>query len=449
MNFFADKAPPVFYLKTFGCQMNQHDSERIAGMLISLGWRRTEDEEEARLLLLNTCSVRLHAEARVKGKLARYEKIKESRPEVITGVLGCMAQLQGEALWKISPRLNLIIGPGSFSRLPRGLERVGRGEERYISRDFPPGEEFSGLKPIRPRPFQAWITVMRGCDNFCSYCVVPYCRGRETSRSPESIIEEAADLSRRGYKEITLLGQNVNSYRGLDRRGDRVDFPDLLRRIDGLEGLEGLERIRFVTSHPKDISPELIRAVRDLPRVCESLHFPAQSGSNRVLNKMRRGYTREEYLEKARTIKQEISGIALASDFIVGFPGETEDDFFLTLDLMRRVRFDHVYVFAYSPRPRTAAAALPDNLSPEEKSRRLQAVLELQREISLKINQLHRGQEVEILVEGRDRRYPDRGKGRTRTGKIVFFSWQEGLEGRIITVKIERVTPASLYGERQ
>ncbi len=445
MNSFPEKNHPAFYLQTFGCQMNQHDSERIARMLIGRGWRRTEEEKEARLLLLNTCSVRLHAEARVRGKLAQYEKIKESRPEVITGVLGCMAQLRGESLWEAAPRLNLIIGPGSFSRLPRGLERVGRGEGRYIARGFPPGERFFDLAPERSRPLQAWITVIRGCNNFCSYCVVPHVRGRETSRSPESVAEEVAGLVKQGYREVTLLGQNVNSYLCRDRRGSRVDFPALLRRINEVEGLE---RIRFLTSHPKDISRALIEAVRDLNRVCEDLHFPVQAGSNRILKKMRRGYTREEYIEKVERLRAEIPGIALASDFIVGFPGETEEDFFLTLDLMRRVRYDRIFAFAYSPRPGTAAAALPDDLPAEEKSRRLQAVLELQRQISREINQGLLGEEVEILVEGPDRKYPDRGQGRTRTGKIVFFSWEEGLAGKIITVKIKRVTSSSLYGER-
>ena len=413
-------------------------------MLISRGWRRTEEEQEARLLLLNTCSVRLHAEARVRGKLAQYEGIKKNRPDLITGVLGCMAQLQGEALWEIAPHLNMIIGPGSFTLLDRALEKVGRGEGRFIAREFPSGEKFFDFSPLRARPLRAWITVMRGCNNFCSYCVVPYCRGRETSRSPESIVEEAAELARNGYKEVTLLGQNVNSYLGRDQRGSRVDFPGLLHLINGVEGVE---RIRFLTSHPKDISRALIESVRDLSRVCEALHFPAQSGSNRILKKMRRGYTREEYLEKVFSIKEEIPGIALASDFIVGFPGETEDDFSLTLDLMKRVRYDRIFAFAYSPRPGTAAVTLPDDVPAEEKSRRLQAVLGLQRGISLKINQGVLGKEVEILGEGRDRRYPDRGEGRTRTGKIVFFSWKEGLEGKIITVKIKRVTPASLYGD--
>lgn len=443
MNSFPDNDRPAFYLKTFGCQMNQHDSERIARMLISRGWRRTEEEKEARLLLLNTCSVRLHAEARVRGKLARYEQMKKIRPNLITGLLGCMAQLQGEALWEIAPRLNMIIGPGSFKSLDRALEKVGRGEGRFIARQFIPGADFYAFSPLRARPRQAWVTIMRGCDNFCSYCVVPYCRGRESSRSPESILEEVTDLARRGYREVTLLGQNVNSYRGRGRRSSRVDFPELLHLINGVKGIE---RIRFLTSHPKDISRSLIQAIRDLSHLCEFLHFPAQSGSDNILKQMKRGYTREEYLEKAARLKEAIPGIALASDFIVGFPGESETDFSLTLDLMERVRYDRIFAFAYSPRPGTAAAALPDDVPAEEKSRRLQAVLGLQREISLKINQALLGEEVEVLVEGPDRKYPDRGQGRTRTGKMVFFPWEEGLEGKLIPVTINRVTSLSLYG---
>lgn len=434
--------PGRFYLRTFGCQMNQHDSERISGLLISRGWRRTGDENEADLILLNTCSVRRHAEERVLGRLARYRREKEKRPGLLVGVIGCMAQIWQERLWDRFPELDLILGPGSFSRLPDEIETLlAVGGKRLAGRFEDPGDFFK-ISSARENSLHGWVTVMRGCDNFCSYCVVPYARGREFSRPPEEIIEEVKSLGEKGYKEITLLGQNVNSYRGKARAGDSVDFSGLLGRLNPIEGIE---RIRFVTSHPKDISSALIVAIADLEKVCESIHFPAQSGSDTILKKMRRGYTRGEYLKRARELQLAIPGIALASDFIIGFPGETDDDFSRTLELLREVRFDRIFAFVYSPRPKTAAAELTDDISPEVKSARLQELLDLQRSISLENNQALLGQEVEVLIEGRNRKYHERGEGLTRTGKRVFFPWEDGLRGKLINVRIERVTDLSLY----
>ena len=435
-------SPRQFYLRTFGCQMNQHDSEKITGLLERRGWKRIGDENEADLILLNTCSVRRHAEERVLGRLARYRREKERRPELLVGVIGCMAQIWKEGLWEKFPELDLVLGPGSFASLPDELETlIDSGGQRLVDRFEDPADFFE-VPATRVNSLHGWVTVMRGCDNFCSYCVVPYARGREVSRSPEEIVEEVRSLGKNGYKEITLLGQNVNSYRGKDRADLPVDFPGLLRRLNTVEGIE---RIRFVTSHPKDISPALISSIADLDKVCESIHFPAQSGSDKILKKMRRGYSRGEYLERAQELQIAIPGIALASDFIVGFPGETDDNFARTLDLLREVRFDRIFAFVYSPRPKTEAAKLQDGIPPEIKSARLQQLLSLQRSISLEKNQELLGKEVEVLVEGKNRKYQDRGEGRTRTGKMVFFPWEEGMRGQLINIRIERVTDLSLY----
>lgn len=435
---------PAVLLRTFGCQMNRHDSERVAGMILSRGWTLVEEEKAADVILLNTCSVRRHAEERVLGKLSAYQREKRARPRLVVGVIGCMAQTWGERLWERFPGLDLILGPGSFASLPDLLENALQTGGRRLADGFDDGENFFRLSPARERRYQAWVTVMRGCNNYCSYCVVPYARGREVSRSPESIVKEAEQLAGEGCKEITLLGQNVNAYLGVDRGGRRIDFPGLLSLM---HAVPGIERIRFITSHPKDISPALIAAMKELPKVCEHLHFPAQSGSNAVLKKMNRGYTKEDYLEKVRRLKEEIPEIALSSDFIVGFPGETGGDFSLTMDLAREVRFDQLFAFKYSLRPGTQAASHADDVPPAEKSVRLQKLLALQEAVSREKNQELLDREVEVLVEGRNRKYPERGEGKSRSGKSVFFPWEEGMEGKVVGVKVKRVSHLSLFGQ--
>ena len=327
--------------------------------------------------------------------------------------------------------------------LPEELEKLFSSGDRMLTDRFEDPDEFFRSPSSRRSNLQAWVTVVRGCNNFCSYCVVPYARGREISRPPAAIVEEVRTLGEGGCKDVTLLGQNVNSYHGVDISGEAIDFAALLRRINLIEGIE---RIRFLTSHPKDISPALIVAVAELEKVCEFLHFPAQSGSDHILKKMRRGYTSAEYLEKVRMLKAAIPNVSLASDFIVGFPGETDDDFSRTRDLLRKVRFDRIFAFTYSPRPKTEAALWPDDIPPAVKSGRLQKLLALQRAISLENNRNLLGQVVEVLVEGRNRKFPERGEGRTRSGQAVFFPWKEGMEGRLVSVRIERVTDLSLFG---
>lgn len=417
--------------------MNRHDSELVSGALESRGWRRTDAPEAADLILLNTCSVRRRPEEKVWGRLARYRNWKKSRPELVLGVLGCMARLRAGEIRERFPEVGIVLGPESLHLLGRLASGGGPGPEEGG------GGDFSAVPAVRESPVSAWVTVSRGCDNYCSYCVVPYARGREISRPPGEILAEVRRLGEEGYREVTLLGQNVNSYRGVDPGGEPLDFAGLLRLLDPVEGVA---RIRFVTSHPRDISPELIGAVAGLEKVCEFLHFPAQSGSDAVLRRMGRGYTRDDYLSRVRMVREAVPGIALASDFIVGFPGETGEDFDRTLDLVGEVGFDQIFAFAYSPRPGTAAAQMEDDVSPGDKASRLAELLGRQKRIAGEKNRELVGEVREVLVEGKNRKYPGRGEGRTRTGKMVFFPWEEGITGRLVPVRIERATGLSLYG---
>ncbi len=429
--------PGRYYLKTFGCQMNRHDSELVSGLLESRGWRREDDPAAADLILLNTCSVRRRPEEKVWGRLARYRNWKRRRPDLVLGVLGCMARLRAGEIRRRFPEVGIVLGPENLHLLG-GMAggAVSLPEEAE-------GGDSSAAPAVRESPVSAWVTVSRGCDNYCSYCVVPYARGRQISRPPGEILAEVRGLGARGYREVTLLGQNVNSYRGIDPGGEPLDFAGLLRLLDPVGGIT---RIRFVTSHPRDISPDLVAAVAGLEKVCEFLHFPAQSGSDAVLQRMGRGYTRDDYLSRVRRLREAVGGIALASDFIVGFPGETGEDFDRTLDLVEAVGFDQIFAFAYSPRPGTAAAEMEDDVSAGAKSARLEKLLTLQKRMAGDKNRKLVGKVFQVLVEGKNRKYPRRGEGRTRTGKMVFFPWAEGLTGRLVPVRIERTTDLSLYG---
>jgi len=433
-----------FFLRTFGCQMNRHDSERLAATLCRAGWARTRDEGEADLLLLNTCSVREHAERRVWGKLFEYRLLKREKPGTLIAVAGCMAELLKNEIFRRVPEVDLILGPGKFDHVLSALDDAAA--QPVTESGFSPSndEAFFRLPRQAPAGVKASVTVMRGCNNFCAYCVVPFTRGRERSRPPEEIEEEIRLLVEQGTAEVVLLGQNVNSYRGRTLSGEMLDFAGLLERIDGTALLP---RMRFVTSHPKDISPRLIEKVEKLRSVCEDLHFPAQSGSDRILEAMGRGYDRREYLDKVAAVRARIPGVALRSDFIVGFPGETEEDFQETLSLVEEVGFEGVFAFTYSVRPGTRASRLPDDVSVEEKNSRLQRLLALQAGISRERHRALVGQTVEVLVEGRNSRRPERGGGRTRQGQLTFFPWRDGLAGKLLRIEIEKTTPLSLYGK--
>jgi len=429
------------YIKTYGCQMNEYDSEVMAGLLTKDHYQLTSKPEEADLIILNTCYVREKVKQKIYSKLGEIKKLKEKNPHLILGVCGCVAQRRPEEVLQQAPYVDFILGTFNFYRLPLVVRRVRESGERIV--DVEERETIPEKLPkLRKNRFSAYVPIMRGCDNFCTYCNVPYVRGRERSRLPEDILREVEELSCQGYKEVTLLGQNVNSYgKGLE---DRLDFADLLTRINCIEGIE---RIRFTTSHPKDITDKLIQRMRDLDKVCEHLHLPVQAGSNKVLKRMRRGYTKERYLELVDKIRKTIPQISLTTDIIVGFPGESEQDFQETLDLVRKVEFDGAFTFCYSRIKGTEAAEFEDQLPEEVKKERLRRLIQLQREILEKRNKSLVGQKFEVLVEGLSKKSSDELQGRTRTNKVVVFKGSPDLVGKLVQVKIVDSSQWALRGE--
>jgi len=429
------------YIKTYGCQMNEYDSEVMAGLLTKDHYQLTSKPEEADLIILNTCYVREKVKQKIYSKLGEIKKLKEKNPHLILGVCGCVAQRRPEEILQQAPYVDFILGTFNFYRLPLVVRRVRESGERIV--DVEERETIPEKLPkLRKNRFSAYVPIMRGCDNFCTYCNVPYVRGRERSRLPEDILREVEELSCQGYKEVTLLGQNVNSYgKGLE---NRLDFADLLTRINCIEGIE---RIRFTTSHPKDITDKLIQRMRDLDKVCEHLHLPVQAGSNKVLKRMRRGYTKERYLELVDKIRKTIPQISLTTDIIVGFPGESEQDFQETLDLVRKVEFDGAFTFCYSRIKGTEAAEFEDQLPEEVKKERLRRLIQLQREILEKRNKSLVGQKFEVLVEGLSKKSSDELQGRTRTNKVVVFKGSPDLVGKLVRVKIVDSSQWALRGE--
>lgn len=441
---------PRVFIKTFGCQMNKLDSELSIGSLMKKGYSFVENEKEADIILLNTCSVRDKAEHKVYSQLGSLRDKKEKNPDLILGVLGCMAQNEGDRIFKRMPHVNLVCGTRMFSKLPEFLEEISGSNKRVLAIDEDGEVNFDRLVTQRQDRYNAFVSIMRGCDNYCSYCIVPYVRGREFSRSVSDIVDEVKSLADDGCKEIILLGQNVNSYgKGLD---GKVNLATLLRKLDLIGGIE---RIRFVTSHPKDMTKEIIEAVGELPRVCEYLHMPAQSGSDRILQKMRRQYTTAHYKELAEMARTLVPDIKIASDFIVGFPGETEGDFEDTVKLLNDVRCQNSFIFKYSPRTGTAATDLIDDVEEETKKRRNHILLELQKKISTEENRLMHGKSVEVLVEGISKSDTGRLSGRTRQNMIVVFDLPDGsnqgylsssLPGKLVDIKIVDSTDLTLFG---
>lgn len=432
------------FIKSFGCQMNDHDSQKIASLLIEEGYQLTDDPQEADCIILNTCSVREKPEQKVYSALGRLAPLKRRRPHMVIGVGGCVAQQAGERLLEKVPHLDFVFGTHQINRVP---ELIKAAREGIRSASIEMTEDPEGLhyspKPLKGQ-VKAYVTIMQGCSNLCSYCIVPYVRGPEQSRPVEEIVDEVRRLAEAGVKEIMLLGQNVNSY-GRTLKGSPT-FPFLLER---LQEVEGIERIRFTTSHPKDLSTDLMEAMASLSKVCEHLHLPVQSGSNKVLKAMNRGYTREEYLSKIQALRERIPGIAFSTDIIVGFPGETERDLELTLDLLKSVRFDSIYSFKFSPRPFTKAMSMKDNVPPEVKAERLKRVQSLQESITSEILEGCVGKVDEVLVEGASVCGKGQVTGRTRTNRIVHFQGEASvLSGRLIKVVIRRSLKHSLWGER-
>jgi tRNA-2-methylthio-N6-dimethylallyladenosine synthase len=433
-----------YNISTFGCQMNENDSERLAGMLSEMGYTSTDSTDESDLIIYNTCCVRENAEFKVYGHLGSLKKLKQQKPEMIIAVCGCMMQQKEvvEFIKKKHRHVDLIFGTHNLYKFPELLYSVFNSDKSIIDIWDSSGSIAEGMPIERKDGIKAWVTIMYGCNNFCSYCIVPYVRGRERSRDPEDIIDEAGMLGHQGYKEITLLGQNVNSY-GKDIEAG-TSFPGLLRRLNELDGLE---RIRFMTSHPKDLSDELIEAVRDCRKVCEHIHLPIQSGSSRILNEMNRKYTSEYYLELVSKIRSQVPGISLTTDIIVGFPGESEEDFEQTLQIMEKARFDFAYTFLYSKRTGTPASKIPEQVDEVIKKQRFERLLNLQNRISREINQELLGSTVEVLVEGLSRNSMKTYTGRTKTNKIVNFEGNRELTGRLVNVSIEKIQTWSLEGK--
>jgi len=433
-----------FAVLTMGCQMNEYDSGYASRCLVRAGYEPTRNPAEADVVLINTCTVREKAEQKAMSTLGRMASIKKERPDTVLVFAGCAAQQQGGALLERFPQLDVVLGTRGVHRVADLVERVRATGERLVETDLDTGERLPAPPaPCREEPrVRDYITIMQGCNNFCSYCIVPYVRGREQSRPPEEIVTEAEDLLAGGVREITLLGQNVNSYRS--REGSReVGFAGLLRRLDALPGLE---RLRFTTSHPKDLNGDLIRCFAELEHLCGHIHLPFQAGSNRVLARMNRRYTRESYLALVERLREARPGIGLTADVMVGFPGETRADFEQTLNLIRAVRFDNLYSFKYSDRRGTAAQGFGDKVEEAEKAARLQRLQALQKAVTREKNRALEGREMGVLVEGRSKR-GDQYTGRTDCNRVVNLSCNKNIIGNIVQVYIEHGHAHSLQGE--
>jgi tRNA-2-methylthio-N6-dimethylallyladenosine synthase len=431
----------TFFIETFGCQMNAHDTEKVIGTLQHQGYRQVESEEDAGLILYNTCSIRDKAEQKVFHRLDEYKR--QHRNGKRFAVLGCVAQQEGEKIFERAPYVSLVSGSASYRKLPEMLARLEAGETRITGLDDRQTDEtFETEFTARQNPYRGYITIVEGCDKFCAYCVVPYTRGKERSRTSASVLAEARRVADQGYTEIQLLGQNVNSYR--DPEGKR-SFAELLAAVGEVPGIR---RVRFTTSHPRDFTREIVEAIDAVPTLCDHVHLPVQSGSSRILKAMNREYTRESYLEKIGWIKAARRSISISTDIIVGFPGETADDFIQTMDLLADVEYDCVFGFKYSGRPNTPALTMIDSISDAEKATRLQVVLDRQREIQRVNYAKHIGQTMEVMVEGTN---PARGQviGRSSQNKPVNFTCAQPIApapGNYFQVSIIATHPNSLVG---
>jgi len=433
-----------FYLETFGCQMNVVDSERIVDLLQQIGYVQVASADDADLILLNTCSVRDKAERKVYGHLGRFKPLKDENPALILGVGGCVAQQEGERLLEKLPYLDIVFGTHNVHKLPDMVRAVEEKRVRCHETEFLDAETRLQLFPGRTegKGVTRFVTVMQGCDNFCSYCVVPHVRGREVSRPADEIVTEARDLAAQGVREITLIGQNVNSYGAKEKDG--VTFAALIRRV---AQIEGIERIRFTTSHPKDLSDELIDAFGEIDKLCRHLHLPVQSGSDRILELMNRGYTRRHFLDRIARLKAVAPDMRFTTDIIVGFPGETEDDFAQTLSLVEEVRYADAFTFIYSPRPGTTAAKLKDDTPREVVQKRFDRLLALQEGLSATAWKQDVGDVLPVLVEGESRQGEGQLFGRSTWNRIVNFSGPSDLVGKIVPVRVTESFRNSQGGE--
>ncbi|MCK4857385.1 MAG: tRNA (N6-isopentenyl adenosine(37)-C2)-methylthiotransferase MiaB [candidate division Zixibacteria bacterium] len=427
------------YIETYGCQMNEYDSEIVRRVLTGNGYDFTDTPEDADIIFLNTCAVRANAQRKVLQRIDLFKKLKGRKQGLLIGVLGCVAQNLKTELFNSGIGVDVVAGPDSYRTLPELLRRVQETKETRCATTLSVEETYSDLFPAQQSgKVNAWVAVMRGCDNFCSFCVVPYTRGRERCRAPDNIIEEITALAAKGYKQVTLLGQNVNSY-----KYEGFTFAQL---ISAVSRIEGIRRIRFTSPHPKDFPDDLLEVVADNDKVCKHIHLPLQSGNTRILQMMNRTYSKEEYLALAHRMRERIGNLALTTDIIVGFPTETREEYEDTLDVMRQVEFDAAFMFKYSERAGTAAAQkYPDDISAAEKTDRITRLVDLQRSISLERNQRHLNETYDVLVEGTARK-PDQLRGRNDENKIVVFPDNGAQAGDFVNVRIEEVTPNTLIG---
>jgi tRNA-2-methylthio-N6-dimethylallyladenosine synthase len=431
-------------IKTYGCQMNQYDSERIAGILQQADYELTDDVRQANLVLLNTCSIREKADQKFYSELGRLKRIKQQRADMLIGVCGCIPQRARGEILERAPYVDLVFGTLNVSRVLDLVRQVEESHEPILEvADAVLDDDLGALPVSRDSRVTAFISVMHGCNKRCSFCVVPNTRGPQVSRPLAVVLDEVRRVADAGYKEVTLLGQNVDAY-GVDFRPRSVDFADVLEAVNAIDGIE---RIRFVTSHPLDFTQRLIDAMASLDKVCEALHLPFQAGADRILRLMRRGYTAEGYRELISRIREAVPDIALSTDVIVGFPGETEEEFLQTRRMLEWVRYDSIFLFHYSERPDTVAPALPDHVPYDEKQRRFNELINMQKRISLAANLPYEGQTYEVLVEGPSKKDPTKLSGRTRTNKIINFPGDAALIGALIPVRVTRAGLYALDGE--
>ncbi len=440
-----DNPPKKLYIKTWGCQMNEYDSQKMGDVLDAYaGMQLTDKVDEADVILLNTCSIREKAQEKVFSELGRWKELKRHKPELVIGVGGCVASQEGAAIRERAPFVDMVFGPQTLHRLPEMIREVRREGHAVVDISFPEIEKFDNLPEPRAEGPTAFVSIMEGCSKYCTFCVVPYTRGEEVSRPFDDVLAECAQLATQGVKEINLLGQNVNAYRGAMHDGGTADLALL---IEFVAAIDGIERIRFTTSHPVEFNDRLIDAYRTVPKLASFLHLPVQSGSDRILTAMKRGHTALEYKSKIRKLREARPDLCLSSDFIVGFPGESEADFEATMKLIRDVGFDQSFSFIYSARPGTPAANLPDDTPLEVKKERLYRLQELINSQARAISQSMLGSIQRILVEGHSAKDASELKGRTENNRVVNFKGGERLIGQMIDLRITEVMPNSLRGE--
>ena len=429
------------YVETYGCQMNKADSELIVGLLAREGYRVTDRVDRADVILVNTCAIRENAEQRVLGRMSELNRFKTANPDLILGLCGCMSQHLGDRIIERAPYIDLVAGPDSYRRLPDMLRALDAESEPALSLTWDRAEHYLDIDPVREAGVNSWVTIMRGCDKMCSFCIVPFVRGRERSTPHGEVIRQIERLAAEGYREVTMLGQTVNKY-----QDGEVDFADLLSRASEIDGIE---RIRFTSPHPAHFPERLIEVMAASPKVCPHTHLPLQSGASTMLSRMRRDYTPETFLEVVRMLREHMPRIALTTDVIVGFCGETDEEYEATCEMMRTVQFDSAFMFKYSPRPGTAShRRLPDDVPEEVKAARLTAIIDMQKSISQVRNLAYEGQIVHVLVEGQSKRDADRLYGKTDTFKTVVFPRRLGIESNmIVPVRVNGSTPFTLFGD--